>query len=230
MLKRGSGTSSKEAFKTTASSLSSDPTNATYLGGGTSFDSFLKQEPTFLGRYLLTADLPLPTLVQLTSCGRGEAWKANHTGRCYLEVKVSCCCLCHWNCCHATPQKGLRIRDGNKQWGGVWWWLRCGCIYVCMKGIQSCVICDWLKIRHIFCVIQEGSLWALYAHCSSCQCFIILNIFVQCEDPDQWWPKIQNYHNFFKGKYIYAVTYIHYELQMPIISQGNLKEKCQTFC
>lgn len=34
---------------------------------------------------------------------------------------------------------------------------------------------------------------------------------------------------FFKSKCVCAVTYIHYDLQMPIMSPGNLKEKCQTF-
>lgn len=34
---------------------------------------------------------------------------------------------------------------------------------------------------------------------------------------------------FFKSKCVYAVTYIHYDLQMPIMSPGNLKEKCQSF-
>ena len=156
MLKQAYRTSSKKALKTTATPLSSDPANPTSSGDGTSFVSLLKQNPAPLGRCLVTADLPLLTLVHLVSCGWGELWKANHAGRCRLKLEVSVCCLCHCNCCHATPQRGLCFRDGSGRWGGVWCWLRCWCMCAGIQQIPSCLTCSWLKSGHVFYGIQYG--------------------------------------------------------------------------
>lgn len=56
--------------------------------------------------------------------------------------------------------------------------------------------------------LGKNSLWENYTHCSAWKCFIFLSIFVRCEEPDSWRPKIQSYHCFFKGRCMQSPTFI----------------------
>lgn len=118
------------------------------------------------------------------ACAWGEARKTICTRKRCLKLEVSCCCLWHYNFCHATPQRGLCFRDSNKQWGG---------------GNPRLSDLSLTQDRaYILCHAGRKSLWEPYAHRNPWKCFIILNIFNQCEVPDRWGPKIQSYRCFFK--------------------------------
>lgn len=58
--------------------------------------------------------------------------------------------------------------------------------HICIHAANPKLFDLWLTqdrayiLRHL----GKNSLWETYAHCSAWKCFIFLNIFVQCEEPD----------------------------------------------
>lgn len=83
-------------------------------------------------------------------------------------------------------------------------------VHICIHAANPKLFDSWLtQIRaYILRRLGKNSLWENYGHCSAWKCFLFLNIFVQCEEPDSWRSKIQSCHCFFKGRCMQSPTFI----------------------
>lgn len=95
--------------------------------------------------------------------------------------------------CNTTEGPLFQGWQQGKEWG-IMMIMMLG--HICIHAANPKLFDLWLTqdrayiLRHL----GKNSLWETYTHCSAWKCFIFLNIFVQCEEPDSWRPKIQSCH------------------------------------